>query len=97
LSYSLAVEGFSFRNFLVDAFTIFVFVVTIWLLITVFMDLFRRHDISGRAKAAWVIGLIIFPLLAVLKVVGWPSAMSSKLSKPAMSSGVSLASAPLTR
>ena len=36
-------EGFTFRNFLVDAFTIFVFVVTIWLLITVFMDLFRRH------------------------------------------------------
>jgi hypothetical protein len=40
-------EAFTFRNFLVDAFTIFVFVVTIWLLITVFMDLFRRHDISG--------------------------------------------------
>ena len=59
-------EGFSFRNFLVDAFTIFVFVVTIWLLITVYLDLFRRHDISGWTKAAWVIGLIIFPLLAVL-------------------------------
>jgi hypothetical protein len=43
-----------------------VFVVTIWLLITVFMDLFRRHDISGWGKAFWVIGLIIFPLLAVL-------------------------------
>ena len=57
-------EGFTFRNFLVDAFTIFVFVVTIWLLITVFMDLFRRHDISGWGKAFWVIGLIIFPLLA---------------------------------
>jgi len=59
-------EGFSFRNFLVDVFTIFVFIVTIWLLITVFMDLFRRHDISGWGKAVWVIGLIIFPLLAVL-------------------------------
>src|SRR5262249_7230075 len=59
-------EGFTFRNFLVDAITIFVFVVTIWLLITVFMDLFRRHDISGWGKAFWVIGLLIFPLLAVL-------------------------------
>jgi hypothetical protein len=27
---------------------------------------FRRHDISGWAKAIWVIPLIIFPLLAVL-------------------------------
>jgi hypothetical protein len=43
-----------------------VFVVTIWLLIIVFMDLFRRHDISGWGKAFWVIGLLIFPLLAVL-------------------------------
>ena len=59
-------EGFTFRNFLVDAITIFVFVVTIWLLFTVFMDLFRRHDISGWGKAFWVIGLLIFPLLAVL-------------------------------
>jgi uncharacterized membrane protein YcjF (UPF0283 family) len=59
-------EGFTFRNFLVDAITIFVFVVTIWLLITVFMDLFRRHDISGWGKAIWVIALIIVPLLAVL-------------------------------
>jgi hypothetical protein len=45
-------EGFTFRNFLVDVITIFVFVVTIWLLITVFMDLFRRHDISERASSA---------------------------------------------
>jgi NADH:ubiquinone oxidoreductase subunit 6 (subunit J) len=59
-------EGFTFRNFLVDAITIFVFVVTIWLLFTVCMDLFRRHDISGWGKACWVIVLIIFPLLAVL-------------------------------
>ncbi len=55
-------EGFTFRNFLVDAITIFVFVVTFWLLITVFMDLFRRHDISGWVKAVWVIALIIVPL-----------------------------------
>ena len=59
-------EGFTFRNFLVDAITIFVFVVTIWLLFTVCMDLIRRHDISGWGKACWVIVLIIFPLLAVL-------------------------------
>ena len=59
-------EGFTFRNFLVDVFTVFVFIAWFWLLITVFMDLFRRHDISGWAKAIWVIALIIFPLLAVL-------------------------------
>jgi len=59
-------EGFTFRNFLVDAFAVFMFVVWFWLLITVFSDLFRRHDTSGWVKAAWVAFLIILPFLGVL-------------------------------
>ena len=59
-------EGFTYRNFLLDALAIFVFVVWFWLLITVFADLFRRHDISGWIKAIWVIAVIIFPHIAVL-------------------------------
>ena len=58
-------EGFTFRNFLTDVFAIFMFVLWFWLLITIFSDLFRRHDISGWGKAAWVIGLIVFPYLAI--------------------------------
>ena len=57
---------FSFGNFLLDVFTIFMFVLWLWLMITVISDLFRRHDISGFGKAIWVIALIIFPYLAVL-------------------------------
>jgi hypothetical protein len=59
-------EGFTYRNFLMDALAIFAFVVWFWLLITVASDLFRRHDISGWGKAAWVIGFIVFPFIAVL-------------------------------
>ena len=59
-------EGFTYRNFLLDALTIFFFIVWFWLLITVASDLFRRHDISGWVKAAWVIGWIIFPFIFVL-------------------------------
>jgi hypothetical protein len=44
----------------------FAFVIWIWIMITVFIDLFRRHDTSGWAKAAWVIFLIFLPLLGVL-------------------------------
>ena len=61
----LFAEGFSFRNFLVDVFAVFIFVVWFWLLITVYMDLFRRHDISGWAKAIWVIFVIFLPYLGV--------------------------------
>ena len=59
-------EGFTYRNFLMDALAIFIFIVWFWLAITVFADLFRRHDISGWIKAIWVIALIVFPYVAVL-------------------------------
>ena len=59
-------EGFTYRNFLMDVLGIFIFVVWFWLLITVFADLFRRHDISGWIKAIWVIALIVFSYIAIL-------------------------------
>jgi hypothetical protein len=57
--------GFSFWNFLADVITVFLFVVWFWLLIIVFSDLFRRHDISGWGKAVWVIALLLFPYFGV--------------------------------
>jgi len=62
-------EGFTFRNFLADAFSVFMLVLLFWLLIVVIGDLFRRHDISGWGKAIWVIALIVFPYLAVFAYV----------------------------
>ena len=44
----------------------FMFFVWIWLLVVIFSDIFRSHDMGGLAKAAWVIFVIIFPLLGVL-------------------------------
>ena len=59
-------EGFTYRNFLMDALAIFVLIVWFWLLISVAADLFRRHDISGWIKALWVIAWIVIPYLGVL-------------------------------
>jgi hypothetical protein len=59
-------EGFTYRNFLMDALAIFIFVVWFWLIIIVASDLFRRHDVSGWVKAIWVIALIVFPYVAIL-------------------------------
>jgi hypothetical protein len=58
-------EGFTYRNFLMDVLTIFVFIAWFWLLISVASDLFRRHDISGWGKAIWVIVLILIPYIGV--------------------------------
>ena len=43
----------------------FLFFIWIWLLITVFADIFRDHKMSGWAKAAWIIFVVILPYLGV--------------------------------
>ena len=43
----------------------FLFFIWIWLLIIVFSDIFRSRDLSGWAKALWVIFVIILPYLGV--------------------------------
>jgi hypothetical protein len=43
----------------------FAFVIWIWILITVLIDLFRRHDTSGFMKVLWIIFIIVLPYLGV--------------------------------
>jgi hypothetical protein len=43
----------------------FLFFIWIWLLIVVFADIFRSHDLSGWAKALWTIFIIVVPYLGV--------------------------------
>ena len=44
----------------------FAFVIWVWLLFTVLVDVFRRHDLSGWGKAGWTIFLIVLPYIGVL-------------------------------
>jgi Phospholipase_D-nuclease N-terminal/Short C-terminal domain len=44
----------------------FGWVIWIWLLITIFADLFRRSDVSGWGKAGWVVVLLVLPFIGVL-------------------------------
>jgi len=52
-------------DWLLAIFWFFLLVIWIWLLITVFVDMFRS-DMSGWAKAAWVLFVIVVPWLGVL-------------------------------
>ncbi|MBR0818993.1 SHOCT domain-containing protein [Bradyrhizobium liaoningense] len=60
-----AQEGFTYRNFLMDIIAVFAFVVWFWLLIVIYGDLFRRHDISGWGKALWVLALVLTSYLGI--------------------------------
>jgi hypothetical protein len=43
----------------------FAFFVWIWLLFTVFADIFRRDDLSGWGKTGWIVLVVILPYLGV--------------------------------
>jgi len=44
----------------------FLWIVWIWLVVMVFFDIFRSHDLSGWAKALWVLFVVIIPFIGVL-------------------------------
>jgi Phospholipase_D-nuclease N-terminal/Short C-terminal domain len=62
----LPLADISFGELLLIALEIFFFVVWIWILITILTDLFRDHETSGWAKAAWVLFLVFIPFLTAL-------------------------------
>jgi hypothetical protein len=58
--------SYPFLNILWDILIVFAWFVYIWIAITVLIDVFRRHDISGWGKAAWVVFVVIIPWIGVL-------------------------------
>ncbi len=47
-------------------FEVFLWVIWFWILIMVFIDIFRSHDLSGWAKALWFLFVLFIPLIGVL-------------------------------
>ena len=57
--------NYPFLDVLWTMFIFFAWVIWFWLLITVFGDLFRRHDLSGLGKTGWIVFVICLPYLGV--------------------------------
>jgi hypothetical protein len=51
---------------LLEVLWFFLLFVEIWLMITIFIDLFRRHDLKGWLKAIWVVVILVVPLIGIL-------------------------------
>ena len=45
---------------------VFLWVIWFWILITIIIDIFRSHDLSGWAKALWFLFILFLPLIGVL-------------------------------
>lgn len=44
----------------------FLFVLWLYLLITIFIDIFRSHDLGGWAKALWALLILLLPFAGIL-------------------------------
>jgi len=62
----LADSSYPLLNIFWTMFEFFLWVIWIWILITVFIDIFRSHDLSGWAKALWFLFVLFIPLIGVL-------------------------------
>lgn len=56
----------SFGDLLLLIVEIFLFVIWIWILFAIIGDLFRDHELSGWAKAIWIVALVFLPFLGAL-------------------------------
>jgi hypothetical protein len=62
----LIAADYPFLDILWTMVIFFAWVAWIWIVITVFIDLFRRDDVGGWGKAGWVVLVIVVPFLGVL-------------------------------
>jgi hypothetical protein len=62
----LAASSYPLLNVFWTIFEIFLWVIWIWILIWIFIDIFRSHDLSGWAKALWFLFVLFIPLIGVL-------------------------------
>jgi ABC-type multidrug transport system fused ATPase/permease subunit len=62
----LADSSYPLLNLFWSMFVFFLWIIWIWILITVFIDIFRSHDLSGGAKALWFLFVLFIPLIGVL-------------------------------
>jgi ABC-type multidrug transport system fused ATPase/permease subunit len=60
------IADFGLGEALLTVLSVFFFVIWIWILITILTDLFRDHEVSGVAKAVWVLFLVFVPFVTAL-------------------------------
>ena len=61
----MLLADYTFLDVMWSMFIFFLWIIWFWLLFTVFVDVFRRHDIGGGKKTIWLIFVIILPFLGV--------------------------------
>jgi len=88
---------YDFGDFLWTTIVFFFWFMLIWMFIMVFADIFRRRDLSGGAKAGWILLIFILPLFGILiYVIARPSVTDQdrEMASAAAAQGASGYSSP---
>jgi hypothetical protein len=69
----------------------FFFVMLIWMIIALFADILFRGDLSGLAKAAWILGIILLPLIGIIAyMITRPTAAEEEVASVLRGRGISI-------
>lgn len=83
----MLLEAYPFLSVMWTLVVVFAWVIWFWMLIIIFGDLFRRDDVSGWGKAAWVVFLIVLPFLGVLVyLISQSKGMAARQARQAQAS-----------
>src|SRR6201996_8059807 len=81
---SLAASSYPLLNVFWTIFIVFLWVIWIWVLIWVFIDIFRSRDLSGWAKALWFLFVLFIPLAGVVVyLIARGDSMNERAGQPA--------------
>jgi type VI protein secretion system component VasK len=88
---------YSFGDFLWTMVVFFFWFMIIWIFITVFADIFRRNDLSGLAKAGWILIIFLIPFLgALIYIIGRPKMTAQDVQMMARADAASKAAAAVS-
>jgi hypothetical protein len=87
----------TFNDIFASMIVFFFWFMAIWIFIAVFADIFRRNDLSGLAKAGWIVLIFVIPFLgALIYIIGRPKVTSQDVQRMAQTEAASKAAASVS-
>ncbi len=65
----MLVATFGVGQVVYSIFWVFLFFIQTWLTVTIFIDIFRSHDLKGWVKALWVLLVLVLPMIGILAYI----------------------------
>jgi hypothetical protein len=90
-------EPMTFNDLFASIIVLFFWFMAIWIFINVFSDIFRRNDLTGLAKAGWIVLIFVIPFIgALIYIIGRPKVTAQDVELMARADAASKAAAAVS-